>query len=68
MVRAAGQSPISTVEEGADAVWRLLTDPDLDGVSGHYFDGTQAAPTDPQADDPAARAWLRQLSDSLVAR
>lgn len=68
MVREAGQSPSSTVEEGLDAVWRLLTDPDLDGVSGRYFDGTTDAQPDPQADDPAARAWLRRLSDSLVAR
>jgi NAD(P)-dependent dehydrogenase (short-subunit alcohol dehydrogenase family) len=68
MVREAGQSPSSTVDEGTDAVWRLLTDPDLDGVSGHYFHGTKDAQPDPQADDPAARAWLRQLSDSLVDR
>jgi NAD(P)-dependent dehydrogenase (short-subunit alcohol dehydrogenase family) len=68
MVREAGQSPWSTVEEGADVVWRLLTDPELDGVSGHYFDGIKQAQPDPQADDPAARAWVRQLSDSLVAR
>jgi NAD(P)-dependent dehydrogenase (short-subunit alcohol dehydrogenase family) len=68
MVRECGQAPISTVDEGADAVWRLLTDPDLDGVSGHYFHGTKDAQPDPQADDPAARAWLRKLSDSLVAR
>jgi NAD(P)-dependent dehydrogenase (short-subunit alcohol dehydrogenase family) len=68
MVREAGQSPAASVDEGVDAVWRLLTDPDLDGVSGYYFYGTEQAQPDPQADDPAMRAWLRQLSDSLVAR
>jgi NAD(P)-dependent dehydrogenase (short-subunit alcohol dehydrogenase family) len=68
MVREAGQTPSSTVEDGADAVWRLLTDPSLDTVSGHYFEGTKQAESDPQSADPAARAWLRQLSDSLVAR
>ncbi|HEX4100933.1 MAG: SDR family NAD(P)-dependent oxidoreductase [Pseudonocardiaceae bacterium] len=67
MVREAQQSPASTVEEGADAVWHLLTDPELDGVGGHYFNGTKDAQPDPQADDPAARAWLRQLSDSLLS-
>jgi hypothetical protein len=46
----------------------LLTDPDLDRVSGYYFHGSKEAQPDPQADDPAARAWLRRLSDSLVAR
>lgn len=68
MVRESGYSPISTLQEGLDAVWRLLTDPELDGVSGHYSLGTRKAQPDPQARDPAARAWLRQLSDSLVAR
>jgi NAD(P)-dependent dehydrogenase (short-subunit alcohol dehydrogenase family) len=68
MVREYGQPPTSTVEEGVDAVWRLLTDPDLDGVSGRYFHGTRDAQPNPQAADPSARTWLRQLSDSLVAR
>jgi NAD(P)-dependent dehydrogenase (short-subunit alcohol dehydrogenase family) len=68
MVRESGRPPTSTVDEGADAVWHLLTDPRLDGVSGHYFHRTTVARPDPQADDPAVRAWLRQLSDSLVAR
>jgi NAD(P)-dependent dehydrogenase (short-subunit alcohol dehydrogenase family) len=68
MVREAGQPPISTVDEGVDVVWWLLTYPDLDRVSGYYFDGSKEAPPDPQADDPAARAWLRRLSDSLVSR
>ena len=31
----AGQAPISTVEEGVDVVWWLLTDPDLEWVSGY---------------------------------
>lgn len=68
MVREARQTPSSSVEEGVDAVWWLLTDPDLDWVSGHYFDGTKTAQPDPQADDPVARAWLRHLSDSLITR
>jgi NAD(P)-dependent dehydrogenase (short-subunit alcohol dehydrogenase family) len=68
MVRESGYSPISTLQEGLDAVWRLLTDPELDEVSGRYFHGTKDGQPDPQANDPAARAWLRQLSDSLMAR
>lgn len=68
MVHEARQTPISRVEEGVDAVWWLLTDPGLDWVSGYYFHGTKPAEADPQAGDPAARAWLRRLSDSLIAR
>ena len=68
MVRDSGVSPTSTVEEGLDATWRLVADPALDGVSGRYFDGTHEGTTDPQADDPAARAWVRELSDRLLAQ
>jgi NAD(P)-dependent dehydrogenase (short-subunit alcohol dehydrogenase family) len=66
MVRESGRAPLSTVEEGLDATWRLVADERLDGVSGLYFDGQQEGRTDPQADDPAARAWVRALSDSLI--
>ena len=66
MVRESGQAPLSSVEEGLDATWRLVADERLDGVSGLYFDGQQEGRTDPQADDPAARAWVRALSDSLI--
>ena len=34
MVREYGQQPLSTVEEGLEATWRLVADPTLDGVSG----------------------------------
>lgn len=66
MVRDSGRKPVSTVEEGLDATWRLVADPALEGLSGRYFDGQQEGRTDPQADDPAARAWVRALSDSLI--
>ena len=68
MVRDSGVSPTSSVEEGLDATWRLVADPALDGVSGRYFDVTREGTTDPQADDPAARAWVRALSDQLLAQ
>ena len=66
MVRESGRAPLSSVEEGLDATWRLVADERLDGVSGLYFDGQREGRTDPQADDPAARAWVRALSDSLI--
>lgn len=68
MVRESGHAPVSSVEEGVEAVARLVTDPELDGVSGRYFHGTREAQPDPQADDPAVRSWLRGLSDALVGR
>ena len=66
MVQVAGIEAQSTLEEGLDAVWRLVADPDLDDVSGRYFDRTEPADPDPQADDPAARAWVRELSERLI--
>ena len=67
MVRDSGVTPTSSVEEGLEATWRLVADPALEGVSGRYFSGTTDGVPDPQADDPAARAWVRALSDRLVA-
>jgi NAD(P)-dependent dehydrogenase (short-subunit alcohol dehydrogenase family) len=65
MVRAAGVNPISSLEEGVQATLRLVADPQLDGVSGRYFNGRRPASPDPQAGDPGARARLRELSDRL---
>ncbi|MEV5827249.1 SDR family NAD(P)-dependent oxidoreductase [Spirillospora sp. NPDC052242] len=59
-------SPISTLEEGVRATRRLVTDPDLDGVSGRFFDGLDEARADAQAYDADARARLRALSDDLT--
>ena len=68
MVREASREPVSTLEEGLEATWRLVADEDLGEISGCYFDGSRQGRPDPQADDPATRAWLRQLSDSLISR
>ena len=65
MVVAGGIHPISSLEEGVDATLRLVADPDLDGVSGRYFDGRRPAEPHPQAHDPEARRRLRELSDRL---
>jgi NAD(P)-dependent dehydrogenase (short-subunit alcohol dehydrogenase family) len=66
MVREAGISPASTVEEGAEAILRLGTSPDLEGRSGLYFNRLQEARANPQAYDAAARARLRELSLDLA--
>jgi NAD(P)-dependent dehydrogenase (short-subunit alcohol dehydrogenase family) len=66
MVHAAGVSPTSPLEEGVRATLRLIADPELDGVTGRYFDGQREAGAHPQAYDPGARHELRELSDRLV--
>ena len=58
--------PQSSVEEGVEAVLRLVTDPSLDGVSGRFFDGTRESAAHPQAYDPDARRRLWEESERLT--
>ena len=60
-------SPTSTLEEGVEATLRLVVAPELEGVSGAYFNGQREQDADPQAYDPEARRQLRELSERLVA-
>ena len=63
MNRAAGIEPRSTVDEGADAVMRLVRD---SIESGQYLNGLEVARANRQAYDDDARARLRELSRQLV--
>jgi NAD(P)-dependent dehydrogenase (short-subunit alcohol dehydrogenase family) len=66
MVRRAGVTPISTVEQGAEAILNLAAGPALEGRSGLYFNGLREARADRQAYDAEARARLRALSLDLT--
>ncbi len=66
MVKAAGVTPVTALEDGVRATLRLVADPELDGVSGRYFNGVRDAEPDPQARDPEARRRLDELSHRLV--
>ncbi|BBL80857.1 3-oxoacyl-ACP reductase [Rubrobacter xylanophilus] len=65
MVRESFGRSMSSVEEGVRAVVHLATSPDLEGVSGRYFDGTREARPHPWARDPGARERLWELSEGL---
>jgi NAD(P)-dependent dehydrogenase (short-subunit alcohol dehydrogenase family) len=65
MVRQFG-TPMSTVEEGADAIMRLAVSGDLEGNTGLYFNGQREAKADAQAYDAAARQKLKALSLELA--
>jgi NAD(P)-dependent dehydrogenase (short-subunit alcohol dehydrogenase family) len=65
IVLAVGITPINSLEEGVRATLRLVADPELDGVSGRYFNGLRPAEPHPQARDTEARHRLRLLSDRL---
>jgi NAD(P)-dependent dehydrogenase (short-subunit alcohol dehydrogenase family) len=66
MVRRAGVTPISTVEQGAEAILNLAVSPELDGRGGLYFNGLREARANAQAYDPAARQRLRTISLELT--
>ena len=56
---------MSTVEEGAEAVVRLAASPEVEGVTGRYFDGTREARANRQAYDLQARKRLWAFSEEL---
>ncbi|HEY6759404.1 MAG TPA: SDR family NAD(P)-dependent oxidoreductase [Baekduia sp.] len=61
-------SPISTIAQGVEATFRLVADPSLDGVTGHFYDGLRATAPDAQAADAGARRRLWALSEDLTAQ
>jgi NAD(P)-dependent dehydrogenase (short-subunit alcohol dehydrogenase family) len=66
MVRQSGATPMSSVEEGADAILNLATSADMEGRSGLYFNGQREARADAQAYDAEARQHLKTLSLELA--
>jgi NAD(P)-dependent dehydrogenase (short-subunit alcohol dehydrogenase family) len=66
MVREGGITPISTVEQGGDAILHLAMGDDVAARSGLFFNGMQPAQANPQAYDAVARNRLRALSLELA--
>jgi NAD(P)-dependent dehydrogenase (short-subunit alcohol dehydrogenase family) len=66
MVRAAGVTPVSTVDEGAEAILQLALSPSLERRSGLYFNGLREARANPEAYDAGARDRLRDISYELT--
>jgi NAD(P)-dependent dehydrogenase (short-subunit alcohol dehydrogenase family) len=66
MVREAGITPWSSVEEGGESILNLALSPALGKRSGLYFNGLREAPAEAQAYDPEARRRLNTLSLQLT--
>ncbi|HMK70260.1 MAG TPA: SDR family NAD(P)-dependent oxidoreductase [Xanthobacteraceae bacterium] len=66
MVHQSGLTPVSSVEQGADAILNLATSAALVGRSGLFFNGQREARADAQAYDAAARQRLKALSLELT--
>jgi NAD(P)-dependent dehydrogenase (short-subunit alcohol dehydrogenase family) len=60
------QAPLSSVEQGADALMNLIVSDALEGRSGLFFNGLEEARANDQAYDPEARKNLRALSLQLT--
>jgi NAD(P)-dependent dehydrogenase (short-subunit alcohol dehydrogenase family) len=58
---------VDSLEQGIAATLRLVIDPQLDGLSGVYFNGLQEAKADAQAYDAQARRRLWDLCERLCA-
>jgi NAD(P)-dependent dehydrogenase (short-subunit alcohol dehydrogenase family) len=67
MVRRAGITPSSSVEEGAEAILNVATSPALEGQSGLYFNGLREARADGQAYDAKARQRFKAISLELTS-
>ena len=67
MVRQSGVTPVSTVEEGAEAILNLAVADELEGRSGEFYNGLRPSKANPQAYDATARERLRLLSLQLTA-
>ena len=65
MVRRAGVTPLSSVEQGGDAILNLAVSPALAERSGGYFNGLREARADAQAYDATARQRLKAISLEL---
>jgi NAD(P)-dependent dehydrogenase (short-subunit alcohol dehydrogenase family) len=66
IVLAARGSSVDSLEAGVAATVRLAADPELEGVTGRYFNRTTEARADAQAYDPDARRRLWELSEELT--
>jgi NAD(P)-dependent dehydrogenase (short-subunit alcohol dehydrogenase family) len=66
MVRQSGMTPTSSVAEGAEAILKLATSPELEGRSGLFFNGQREARADAQAYDAMARQRLKTASRELA--
>jgi NAD(P)-dependent dehydrogenase (short-subunit alcohol dehydrogenase family) len=57
---------LTTIEQGVEAVYRLAVAPQLEGISGRYFDVLKESRAKEQAYDVSARRRLWELSEELT--
>ncbi len=65
MVLEAWGYSLDPLEAGVAATLHLIDSPELTGVTGAYFSGSQRSEAHPQADDPRIRRRLWKISEEL---
>jgi len=65
VIEQHGES-IDSLERGLEATLRLAFDPELDGISGRYFDREDEVRANDAAYDPLVQRHLRELSERLA--
>jgi NAD(P)-dependent dehydrogenase (short-subunit alcohol dehydrogenase family) len=58
---------VDSLETGTAATVRLATDPELEGVTGRFFDREHETAANSQAYDPEARRALWELSEAMTS-
>jgi NAD(P)-dependent dehydrogenase (short-subunit alcohol dehydrogenase family) len=66
IVLEASLPTVDTLEHGIEAAVRLVAGPEVEGVTGRFFDRSTEATADGQAYDRAFRQRLWELSEALV--
>ncbi len=66
MVREALAFPLGSAQQGADAEVYLATSPELEGITGRFFNQRRETRAYPQAYESEARRKLRELSFRLT--
>ena len=66
MVSEAGLPSRSTVEEGAEAILHLAVSPELEGMTGRFFEGRRESRAHPDAYEARTRQRLRKLALELT--
>jgi NAD(P)-dependent dehydrogenase (short-subunit alcohol dehydrogenase family) len=66
MVRASRAGTVDSLETGVESTMHLIATPELDSVTGCYFDRLSESRALGQAYDDSARRRLRELTERLV--
>lgn len=65
VLQSVGRS-IDTLDEGVTSTLRLIEDPNLDGVTGHFYDRRAESRALAEAYDPQTQQRLLQVSEELT--